>query len=158
MERFGKGNWIPITQHIGSRTGEQVRSHAQKFYQRLERRDRVAAAAASAAARLAGDQSRPNVVRQRLNREELEDATGDDVVDNDEDDEDDDDDDDDDDDAIGAAINRHRDGALSPTSTSPSPMLAAERGSSESDDHDDVLEGQPGQGSTSSSRGPARAA
>ena len=34
MHKFGARKWKPIAEHIGTRTPEQVRSHAQKHFGR----------------------------------------------------------------------------------------------------------------------------
>jgi len=36
LKRFGK-NWKLVEEHVGTRNGAQIRSHAQKFFNRLER-------------------------------------------------------------------------------------------------------------------------
>lgn len=36
LMKFGK-NWKKVEEHIGTRSGAQIRSHAQKFFKRLER-------------------------------------------------------------------------------------------------------------------------
>lgn len=36
LKKFGK-NWKQVEEHVGTRTGAQIRSHAQKFFNRLER-------------------------------------------------------------------------------------------------------------------------
>ena len=42
--KFGK-NWKKVEEHIGTRSGAQIRSHAQKFFKRLEREYKKKAAA-----------------------------------------------------------------------------------------------------------------
>lgn len=36
MSMFGR-DWKKVEQHIGSRSGAQIRSHAQKFFNRIEK-------------------------------------------------------------------------------------------------------------------------
>lgn len=36
MHLFGK-NWIKVEAHIGTRSGAQIRSHAQKFFNRIQK-------------------------------------------------------------------------------------------------------------------------
>lgn len=36
MSLYGR-DWKKVEQHIGSRTGAQIRSHAQKFFNRIEK-------------------------------------------------------------------------------------------------------------------------
>ena len=36
LKLYGK-NWKKVEEHVGTRTGAQIRSHAQKFFNRLER-------------------------------------------------------------------------------------------------------------------------
>jgi len=36
LKRYGK-NWKQVEEHVGTRNGAQIRSHAQKFFNRLER-------------------------------------------------------------------------------------------------------------------------
>jgi SHAQKYF class myb-like DNA-binding protein len=36
LSKFGK-NWKKVEEHVGSRTGAQIRSHAQKFFNRIQR-------------------------------------------------------------------------------------------------------------------------
>jgi len=36
LKKFGK-NWKLVEEHVGTRNGAQIRSHAQKFFNRLER-------------------------------------------------------------------------------------------------------------------------
>lgn len=36
LKKYGK-NWKKVEEHVGSRTGAQIRSHAQKFFNRLQR-------------------------------------------------------------------------------------------------------------------------
>ena len=36
LKKFGK-NWKQVEEHVGTRNGAQIRSHAQKFFNRLER-------------------------------------------------------------------------------------------------------------------------
>lgn len=36
LKLFGK-NWKQVEEHVGTRNGAQIRSHAQKFFNRLER-------------------------------------------------------------------------------------------------------------------------
>ena len=40
MYLFGK-QWIKVEQHIGTRSGAQIRSHAQKFFNRLEKEAKI---------------------------------------------------------------------------------------------------------------------
>ncbi len=40
MYLFGK-QWIRVEQHIGTRSGAQIRSHAQKFFNRLEKEAKI---------------------------------------------------------------------------------------------------------------------
>ena len=44
LMKFGK-NWKKVEEHIGTRSGAQIRSHAQKFFKRLEREYKKKAAA-----------------------------------------------------------------------------------------------------------------
>ena len=37
VARFGRGNWTPVTQLVGTRDNEQVRSHAQKWLKKQRR-------------------------------------------------------------------------------------------------------------------------
>lgn len=40
MYLFGK-QWVKVEQHIGTRSGAQIRSHAQKFFNRLEKEAKI---------------------------------------------------------------------------------------------------------------------
>lgn len=40
MRLFPKGPWKDITAHVGTRSARQVQTHAQKYYEKLERRTR----------------------------------------------------------------------------------------------------------------------
>jgi hypothetical protein len=40
MYLYGK-HWMKVEQHIGTRSGAQIRSHAQKFFNRLEKEAKI---------------------------------------------------------------------------------------------------------------------